>query len=252
MFGRLLLKSYLCIVIKKRNHLEVMEAIKKTSVSVKVENHNKPATSKQLFALWRASRANNCEHDYRKDNLTMLQASELLQKFNANNTLYKPQIGVNRRSITETKKMAVRANKPSLREEFISYIKECMPKIVEAAKEAMQIKSVVQNDTKFVKDDGKRYFFMGFGCAFVWIEYDKRNKKAKEIYELSRSEHLSFTKDFESYFDKETLNYYQKLGFPIGALFQQDEGVQNAYYYFVSEFMKQKGCKKAYVMSRLD
>ncbi len=227
-----------------------MEATRE--IKVKPINESRPATSKQLFALWRASRANGCEHDYRNDNLTMLQASELIQKFNANKAVTRPQIGVSVKSHTTSKKIAVKANKPSLKEEFFSYIKECMPKIVEAAKEAMQIKSVVMNDTKFMKDDGKRYMFLGFGCAFVWIEYDKRNKKAKEIYELARKEHLSFTKLFESYFDKDTLNYYRSVGSPLGALFQQDEGVQNAYYHFVAEFMKKNGCSKAYVMSRLD
>lgn len=227
-----------------------MEAAKR--IEVKAVNANRPATSKQLFALWIASRANNCEHDYRNDNLTMQQASELLQKFNANKAVTKPKIGLTMKQTMTNGKMSVRANKPSLREDFISYIKECMPKIVEAAKEAMQIKSVVQNDTKFVKDNGKRYLFLGFGCAFVWIEFDKRSKKANEIYKLARKERLSFTKLFESYFDKETLGYYQNAGFPLGALFQQDEGVQNAYYHFVAEFMKKNGCKNACVMSRLD
>lgn len=231
-----------------------MEAKVSYTKSVKEENRNKPATSKQLFALWRASRANNCERDYRNDNLTMQEASELLQKFNANKVVSKPNIGLPlKRNDVLKRNMTIKTNyKPTLKDEFISYMKEQMPKIVEAAKESMQIKSVVKNDTNFVKDDGKRYLFVGFGCAFVWIEYDKRNKKAKEIYEYGNTLQGSFTSLFESYFDKETLEYYNKMGCPLGALFRQDEGIQNAYYHFVAEFMKMNGCKRAYVMSRLD
>ena len=90
-----------------------MEAAKR--IEVKAVNANRPATSKQLFALWIASRANNCEHDYRNDNLTMQQASELLQKFNANKAVTKPKIGLTMKQTTTNGKMSVRANKPSLR-----------------------------------------------------------------------------------------------------------------------------------------
>jgi hypothetical protein len=57
--------------------------MKKANVSVRPENVNKPATSKQLWALYLASRKAGCTHDYRNDNLTMQQASDLLNKFNS-------------------------------------------------------------------------------------------------------------------------------------------------------------------------
>lgn len=190
------------------------------------------ATKKQLWALYCITKK-----DYRNSGLTKEEASNLLSEL----------IGDK-----ETKE-----NKPvkaqiSLKDELIQYLNANVSKIVEAAKESLQIESVVMNDTRFVKDDGKRYAFVGFGCAFVWIEFDKRSKKAKEIYEVARQIRYEYSATFEKQFDKEVVEYYNNIGCPLKALFQQDENIQNAYFWLVTEFMKYKGVKNAYVMSRLD
>lgn len=191
------------------------------------------ATKKQLWALYCITKK-----DYRNSGLTKEEASKLLSEL----------IGDK-----ETKG----TNKPvkaqiSLKDELIQYLNANVSKIVEAAKESLQIESVVMNDTRFVKDDGKRYAFVGFGCAFVWIEFDKRSKKAKEIYEVARQIRYEYSATFEKQFDKEVVEYYNNIGCPLKALFQQDENIQNAYFWLVTEFMKYKGVKNAYVMSRLD
>lgn len=141
--------------------------------------------------------------------------------------------------------------KKNLQEELSLYIIENMDKIVEAAKESLRIESVIENDPMYMKEE-KRYAFVGIGCAFVWIEFDKRSKKAKEIYEISRSLKFEISTLFENQFDKKTIEYYRRIGCPLRALFQQDEGIQNTYFWVVAEFMIKNGCKKAMVNSRLD
>lgn len=190
------------------------------------------ATKKQLWALYCLTKK-----DYRNSGLTKEEASNLLSEL----------IGDK-----ETKE-----NKPvkaqiSLKDELIQYLNSNISKIVEAAKESLKIESVVMNDTRFVKDDGKRYAFVGFGCAFVWIEFDKRSKKAKEIYQIARQIRYDYSTTFEKQFDKKVVEYYNNIGCPLKALFQQDENIQNAYFWLITEFMKYKGVKNAYVMSRLD
>lgn len=190
------------------------------------------ATKKQLWALYCLTKK-----DYRNSGLSKEEASNLLSEL----------IGDK-----ETKKDKPVKAQISLKEELIQYLNSNISKIVEAAKDSLKIESVVMNDTRFVKDDGKRYAFVGFGCAFVWIEFDKRSKKAKEIYEIARQIRYGYAATFEKQFDKEVVEYYKNIGCPLQALFQQDENIQNAYFWIITEFMKYKGVKNAYVMSRLD
>ena len=44
--------------------------------------NNTPATNRQLWALFLASKNAGEKHDYRNDNLTFEQAAELLKQFN--------------------------------------------------------------------------------------------------------------------------------------------------------------------------
>lgn len=190
------------------------------------------ATKKQLWALYCLTKK-----DYRNSGLSKEEASNLLSEL----------IGDK-----ETK-----TNKPvkaqiSLKDELIQYLNSNISKIVEAAKDSLKIESIVMNDTRYMKDNGKRYAFVGFGCAFVWIEFDKRSKKAKEIYQIARQIRYDYSTTFEKQFDKKVVEYYKNIGCPLQALFQQDENIQNAYFWLVTEFMKYKGVKNAYVMSRLD
>lgn len=139
-----------------------------------------------------------------------------------------------------------------LEKELIQYVCDRMNEVVEIAKKAMRIESVVEDDTRFVKDSGKKFFMCGFGCAIVYLKYDNRSKLAKRIEELCQKNYSYFQKQYEKYFDKETLKRYEKLGFPLGGLFNQDEQVQLKYNHILQDFMLMKGVKNVRVISYLD
>lgn len=189
------------------------------------------ATKKQLWALYCLTKK-----DYRNSGLSKEEASNLLSEL----------IGDK-----ETKKDKPVKAQISLKEELIQYLNSNISKIVEAANDSLKIESVIENDPMYMKEK-KRYAFVGFGCAFVWIEFDKRSKKAKEIYQIARQIRYDYSATFEKQFDKKVVEYYKNIGCPLQALFQQDENIQNAYFWLITEFMKHKGVKNAYVMSRLD
>lgn len=189
------------------------------------------ATKKQLWALYCLTKK-----DYRNSGLSKEEASNLLSEL----------IGDK-----ETKKDKPVKAQISLKDELIQYLNSNISKIVEAANDSLKIESVIENDPMYMKEK-KRYAFVGFGCAFVWIEFDKRSKKAKEIYQIARQIRYDYSATFEKQFDKKVVEYYKNIGCPLQALFQQDENIQNAYFWLVTEFMKYKGVKNAYVMSRLD
>lgn len=209
---------------------------------VKVENQNKPATKKQLWALFAASRKCGQAHDYRADNLTMQQASELLQRFNAQSVV--SNIGV--QGTDKPKKASVRSKKPTLEQEFISYMEEKMQGIIATCKQAIKIKSVVEDDPAFFpnKKDRKQFAFFGFGCGFTIIDFDKRSKKGKLIKELSGKHHMStFLKMFLKGFTAKEIKYFESVGFPLQAMYYQDIRISSAYEHAVASFMTKQGVK---------
>lgn len=196
------------------------------------------ATSRQLWALYCITK-----RDHRNMGLTKQQASELISQYNK-----QPQ-GSKLQSSKVVK---------NPKDDFLAYIKEAMPSIVQRARRSLNLESEVVEDTTMMRGTGpngtaKRYTFIGFGCAFVWIEYDKRSKKAKAIYEIALKSHLRECYDmFATYFSKMEMRSLSDKGCPLSALWAQDEGMQLAYYNTVARYMESQGVKNTWVRSRLD
>ena len=202
------------------------------------QNANRPATKKQLWALFAASRRHGIKHDYRNDGLTMQQASELLNKFN--------NIGVGVTKATKTT-----ANKTDkLEQEFIAFMSERMQGIIATAKDALKIKSVVEDDPEIFTDETKRnrYAFFGFGCGISFIQYDKRSKVGKQIEELSSKHRMTtFLQMFLKGFSAKQIRYMESVGFPLSAMYCQDYQIGRSYMRAVMSFMETKGVKNLHV-----
>ena len=80
------------------------------------KNAERPASKKQLWALYCLTKK-----DYRKQDLTMLDASKLIEQFNASKVVSK--MGVND-TPNQVRKTSVKTKKPTLEQEFISYMEE--------------------------------------------------------------------------------------------------------------------------------
>lgn len=208
------------------------------NVFVKVENENKPATKKQLWALYCLTKK-----DYRGQGLTMFDASKLIVQFNASKVVSK--IGVNEIP-SKVNKTSVRSKKPTLEQEFISYMEGQMQSIIATAKQAIQIKSVVEDDPSFFpnKKDRKQYAMLGFGCEIHILEFDKRSTKGKEITKLSRKHHMTtFLNMFLKGFTNDEIKYCESVGCPLQALYYQDSRISLQYENAVASFMKKQGVK---------
>ena len=208
-------------------------------------NANRAATKKQLWALYCITKK-----DYRNENLTMQQASEMIEKFNAAKVV--GNIGVN--NMPTTAKVE-RPKKPSLEQEFISYMAERMQGVIAICKDAIKIKSVVEDDATIFTDASKRnkYAFFGFGCGISIIKFDKRSKLGKTILELSsKHRNSTFLKVFLNGFTKEQVNYFHEVGFPLEAMYNQDIRISGKYENAVADFMREKGVKNVYVHTYYD
>lgn len=202
------------------------------------KNAEHPASKKQLWALYCLTKK-----DYRGQDLTMFDASNLIEQFNASKVVSK--IGVND-TPNQVRKTSVRTKKPTLEQEFISYMGEQIQGIIDTCKQAIQIKSVVEDDPAFFpnKKDRKQYAFFGFGCGITIIHFDKRSKKGKLIKELSSKHHMTtFLKMFLKGFTKKEIKYFENVGCPLQALYYQDVRISSTYEHAVASFMRKQGVK---------
>ena len=194
-------------------------------------NAERAATKKQLWALYCLTKK-----DYRNEGLTMLDASKLIAQLNENK-------GAN-------KVVKVAKAKPSIEQEFISYMTEKLQGVIAICKDAIKIKSVVEDDPTIFTDESKRqkYAFFGFGCGISIIKFDKRSKLGKVILELSsKHRNTTFLNVFLKGFTTKQITYFENVGFPLQAMYNQDIRIGAAYESAVAEFMRSKGVKKVCV-----
>ena len=190
-------------------------------------NAEKLATRKQLWAIFCLSKK-----DYRGQDLTRLDASNLIQRLKAEKAANGAQ--------TKTER------KQTLESEFVEYMTEHMQDVIETAKDALQIKSVVEDDSTIFTDEKKRnqYAFFGFGCGTTIIKYDKRSKVGKQIEELgSKHRRTTFLNMFLKAFTQKEIDYYNSVGCPLTALYWQDIRINGSYESAVVSFMEKKGVK---------
>ena len=190
------------------------------------KNAERPATKKQLWAIYCLSKV-----DYRGKDLTMLDASVLIKRLQSEKSA--------------NANVTPKPKKKTLETEFIDYMTDKMQGVINTAKKALQIKSVVETDPMFTdKKNMKSYAFFGYGCGITIIDFDKRSKVGKEIKELgSKHRMTTFLNMFLKAFTQKEINYYQSVGCPLSAIYYQDIRINGAYEHAVASFMEMKGVK---------
>jgi hypothetical protein len=196
-------------------------------------NAERPATRKQLWAIYCLSKK-----DYRGQDLTMLDASVLIKRLQGE----KSTNSTAKKSLTKEQK---------LEKEFISYMTDKMQGVIATAKEALQIKSVIETDPMFTDPKKmKQYAFFGFGCGISVINFDKRSKVGAQIKELGSKHRMStFLKMFLKAFTAKEIKYFESVGCPLSAIYYQDIRINGAYEHAVASFMESKGVKNVRVQT---
>ena len=195
---------------------------------------NRPATRRQLWALFAISKKRGQKHDYRNDGLTITQASELIAKFN---------------SATE------RAEKKDakLEKEFLDYMTKHFGSVIGTATEAIKHISIVEDDPQCTPADQiKKYLFVGFGCGGSIINFDKRSKIGKKIEELAGKHRKTFQKMFLDEFTPSERANFARLGVRLEALYSQDYEIRRSFKSLIATFMIEKGVKNVQIQSFCD
>ena len=192
-----------------------------------INNPDEPASKKQLWALF-------CIYhkDFRNQNLTKAEASELIKK-----------------GADENQRAPKGKNLDAQIREHIETVLK--PKLDKEIEKAYGMQSVVGDaDLEGNLIPGrKRYKFFGSGCGFAWIKYDKRNKKLGEVIDkyidIYNDEYkMKYAREYEKKFHEDE----------IGAVLCQDIIIQVRVKESALDFAKSIGIntKGAYVDSRLD
>lgn len=209
-----------------------------------IDNNQEPATSRQLWALFVASKKAGEPHDYRGEGLTKARASELLKQFNE-----KTNYSVSNKESNKSNNIVIKKSE-SLKELFISYMKDKVLEYHKEVEKTLNIKSIVEVEAS--EFGNRKYAFFGYGCGFAGIEFDKRSRKGKDILDYSWEYRQDFITTVLDTFDKEQIDYCKKVGFPLNILLKQDIVLTRRYYEYVANFMRQQGVNRVYVWDRLD
>lgn len=203
-------------------------------------NENEQATKRQLWALFCITK-----RDHRNDGLSKVQASEMIKSLSENSEV----------KHSSKRKM----NKNEMFENLYNYYVENVDKIVNKLNEQLGIRSIIECD--FGSEGSHKYNFVGSGCGFAWLDYDKRNKLTKEYFErgednesiaqlaINKIKHLILNKKF----DTKTRNEYRRLGIPLEATLCQNMEIQIELYRILADYLQEKhGIKNIQIRSRLD
>ena len=200
---------------------------------VRTENASKPATKRQLWALFLASKNAGRAHDYREDGLTMQQASELLDKFKS---------GATTATATPQKSARVSADE-QLERDFREYVEaHYVNAAVKQLEQVLKQVSIVADDPATTKKP-KQYIFFGSGCSVGWLTWDKRNKKGEKIQKLSYEMHRYAISLVAAKLGRKKANDLQRMGAPIGAILSQDYEMNQLWLHIERGFMEKCGVK---------
>ena len=178
------------------------------------------ATPRQLRALYCITKK-----DYRNSNLTKEEAAKLIGELGSSD--YK-----------KTKKAS-----KTLSEELLEYLMENFDKMFDSAIKSLNYRSVVESDPMF-SNDQRKYIFVGVGCGITYPVYRKNNKKLQEIDEAAHKYRWNEIKRmFMSKFSNKDVEYYERIGSPLEAIWSQDQGMQVSYWEMVKKFAESKGLK---------
>lgn len=186
-----------------------------------------PASPRQLWALYCITK-----NDYRDKNLSKDEAARLISEMGNPNYKKKSK------------------GKTTIKDELLDYIKDNFDDIFGEASKSLKLRSTV---TMTCDGKEKNYAFIGYGCGFTWLTYDKRSKIGKEIEQAAKEIRNKEVRDlFIKQFTNTERKYFENIGCPLEAIWAQDMNIQCSYYHVVAQFGQSKGVKKMCYDSRLD
>jgi len=216
-----------------------------------------PATKNQTWALYACYKK-----DLRKLGISKAEASMLIDDFNrgVNKELpkkYLDKLTNNIKTVVAAAENTIsKANKAANKKAKVSPLfaymtsNEVAKDLISVLGAEFRIGGVITNDID--KTDKKAYLFLGGGCGFAHLQWDKRNKKVGEIIKESNLIKQDVEKYYISLIDPNYIAKLQKSGNPIQAHFGQNLSYNTAWNYKIIHYLNDLGYKNITTTSRYD
>lgn len=184
---------------------------------------NNTATNRQRYALFYITKK-----DYRNVVISKEEASKL---------------------ISEAQEKTGYAKKP--KNDLYNYLLGKIDVLVSDISKEFQIASKLVDDPMTTKNQ-KSYLFLGGGCGFSFIVFDKRSKKAKSIVEEAGKLRDKINAKVVECIDKVYLKKLEKSGNPIQAHLAQNLSYKATYDSLVVRYMEELGIKNVSIRTMYD
>jgi hypothetical protein len=191
-----------------------------------------PASKRQLWALFCITKKN-----YQNENLSRDEASKLIKEFNEKSGYKKTP-----------------KNSKHFENELFSFLKEHNDSLLKKMKSITKEVSIIEDDPMFTtKENRKQYVFLGGGCGFSFLKFDRRSKKGKKISEaFGKIKPKFFDWFIKTNFTKKELDYFTQLGTPLQAVIHQDLSFNSAVTNICAKYMEKNGVKNVWVQNMYD
>lgn len=212
-------------------------------------NNQKPATKRQLWALFLASKNAGQKHDYRNDNLTFEQAAQLLIQFNERTGYSKQSSNKQSKTLSIPNKSKQEQLEEKIKSDFIRFFEDkYLERYIKNLSGVLKQVSEVYSADVFGNDlGGKRYIFFGSGCSVAWLKY-RKCKKYETIYEVTRSTlHHECLELVCKQVGEDLCNKLHQLGSPIMAIMTQDYSFNQLSMQCLKEFLELNGAKNVQI-----
>ena len=135
----------------------------------------------------------------------------------------------------------------------LQYLKDNVSKFDKAVSESIGLKSLIIDDPEYFPKSNKKYGFVGFGCGFVWFEYDNRSKVTTKLIKQFNEVREQFINWYiNTKVVKKTLTELENFGCPLQAVISQDININLALYHIAEGWINDHSGKIKYTNSRLD
>jgi hypothetical protein len=212
-----------------------------------------PASDRIRRALYYATK-----QDYRTAQITQGEAVALLQAANEKNgyqgkTKTPPKgFGEAPMAKVASKPVVVKTDKTEvLKAGMKQALMWAVPELAAYFCELMGYKEVVMVDTKWLKDDGKRYVFRGGGCGFAFIRY-RKSPKATMLHDYFKQIKREVDAAVLKALPPALVAECQADGNYIQAHLTQSELYNNKLAWVAAKYMESVGITNVWVESRAD
>lgn len=210
--------------------LEIIENYSDKSFILTGDSKHLMVEIKNIGAIWLNHKKAWCFSNKKLDLVKQLISKEISSK----------TVGCHNITKEITLDVSTTQKKPKYsKKDLKAHMLKNIPELLKSIIGETNISSVVINDTKYIKDDGKRYIMLGCGCGFSYIKCDGRSKLGMTMIKDAASLKVEIETEMLKSIDKDFLKSLENCGNPIRSMLAQNLNYKAKYNGIAMRYMDQ-------------